>query len=88
MPPNPKNLIGFLPRLIPNKFQIVLKNIITHSKNGYLVNNENDWIKFLIKLIDDSNLRSRIGREAINTIDNDYTVDVLSQKYLNVLNNI
>ena len=50
--------------------------------------NEKDWIEFLIKLIDDSNLRSRIGKEAINTVDNDYTVDVLSQKYLNVLNNI
>ena len=64
------------------------KNIITHSKNGYLANNENEWIQFLIELIDDSNLRTRIGREAINTVDNGYTVDVLSKKYLNVLNRI
>ena len=50
--------------------------------------NENEWIQFLIELIDDSNLRTRIGREAINTVDNGYTVDVLSKKYLNVLNRI
>lgn len=62
-----------------------IKNIIVHMKNGFLVNSNQEWIEYLIRLIDDYNLRTSIGRKAINTVHQDYSVDVLSKKYLNVL---
>ena len=65
-----------------------MNNIIIHMKNGILVNSKQEWIKFLIRLIDDYNLRTRLGREAINTVNHSYTVDVLSKKYLNVLDKL
>ena len=63
-------------------------NIIENEKNGFLVKSQEDWYNTLLKLIDDSLLRNKIGEEAIKTIHQFYSIEVLSKKYLDIFHNI
>ena len=64
--------------------------IITHLKNGYLVNNNNDdeWLDALYKLINNQSLRKRLGIEARRTIIDNYSTDVIGKKYLSILDKL
>ena len=65
-----------------------IKNIITNNLNGYLVNNREEWIRKLTKLCDDVDLRNYVGNNGRKHIEKFYSVDVISKKYLNVINNL
>ncbi len=65
-----------------------IKKIITHNENGFLVDDENQWLDILIKLCDDIDLRNYIGNNALNHIKENYSVKVLSKQYLNVINKL
>lgn len=60
------------------------KNIIAHGKNGFLAANENDWVEFLIQLIENKNLREAVGKAGRKTVIEKYSVEANKQKYLNV----
>ena len=64
------------------------KDIIKDNINGFLVNSKDDWINTLKKLIEDNDLRKRIGLEARKTVLNNYSNDVIKNKYLKILNEI
>ena len=61
-------------------------NIIENGKNGFLVKSSEDWYNTIIKLMDDSELRNQIGKEAIKTINESYTLETSSKKYLDIFN--
>ena len=65
-----------------------IKNIITNNLNGYLVNNREEWIRILTKLCDDIDLRNYVGKNGRKHIEKFYSVDAISKKYLNVINNL
>ena len=65
-----------------------LNVIITNNLNGYLVNNREEWIRILTKLCDDIDLRNYVGKNGRKHIEKFYSVDAISKKYLNVINNL
>ena len=59
--------------------------IIDDGINGFLVNEEIDWVDKLETLIKDSSLRKQIGTNARKSAINCYSTDVVKFKYLNIL---
>jgi glycosyltransferase involved in cell wall biosynthesis len=64
------------------------KIIIQNNINGFLVKSKSDWIDTLKKLIEDAELRKRLGEEARKTIVDKYSKKVTKNIYLQVLNNL
>ena len=63
------------------------KLIIKNNTNGFLVDSNDEWLKILKDLIENSDLRKRIGEEARKTILKNYSTDVIKHEYLNVIKN-
>ncbi len=60
----------------------VNKEIIEHNKNGYLAQNDEEWVEFLEALINDKTLRENIGEKGKETIKALYAVKANQSKYL------
>lgn len=56
--------------------------IIEHGVNGALASTEEEWVAELSKLIEDAELRRRIGEAARKTVEERYSVKANEQKYL------
>ena len=75
------------------KFAVVnntinVNKLVSNNLNGYLVNNREEWIRILTKLCDDIDLRNYVGKNGRKHIEKFYSVDAISKKYLNVINNL
>ena len=62
-----------------------VSSIIKNMKNGILVNTNDEWLEAFIKLIDNPNLRKKIGLAGRETVIKNYSIDILTKKYLKVL---
>lgn len=62
--------------------------IISHMKNGLLVKTEQEWVEALEALITNPNLRAKIGTEARKKIIENYSIEVIQDKYLLILNKL
>lgn len=60
--------------------------LIQHGENGFLAESEEDWILNLTKLIEDNQLRKKIGLAGHQTIQDSYSVEALKNKYLELFN--
>jgi len=60
-------------------------SIIENMKNGILVKTDSEWVDNLEMLINNSELRRRIGREARKTIVNRFSTDIISADYLSII---
>ena len=58
---------------------------VDHEVNGFLVNTDKEWIKYLTLLIKDEELRQRIGRAAGEKIKKCYTYQANIDKYIDIL---
>ena len=58
--------------------------LIRHGDNGYLANTELEWIENLSNLIEDKQLRKKIGLAGHQTVQNEYSVEALKPIYLNL----
>ena len=58
--------------------------IVSHNKNGLLVEGEKQWEDALEKLIQDKSERMRIGAAGKETVTTKYSVLAYSQEYLNL----
>ena len=63
-------------------------SIISHMKNGWLVKTEDEWIEALETLINNPDLRAKIGEEARRKIIENYSIEVTKDKYLSILNEL
>jgi len=63
-------------------------SIITHMKNGWLVKTDNEWIDALENLINNPDLRAKMGKEARKKILENYSIEVTRDKYLSILNGL
>ena len=52
----------------------VNSDIIQHGINGFIANTNKEWIEVLSLLIEDGNLRRRIGAEGNKTVRANYSV--------------
>jgi glycosyltransferase involved in cell wall biosynthesis len=57
------------------------KEIIQQGENGFLASNDADWFNLLCKIIDDKDLRKRIGEKGRQTVIEKYSVEANKQKY-------
>ena len=62
--------------------------IIKNMENGILVDSEEDWVNALEKLIDDNELRKKLGENARRTVLEGYSTDVIGSKYLKILKSL
>ena len=62
--------------------------IIKHMENGWLVRTEEEWILALETLIKSPDLRCKMGERARNTIEENYSLEVMEKKYLSILNGL
>ena len=59
-------------------------NIIDHMSDGILIETQNDWIKYLQKLIHDIELRKKLGENSRKKIINNYTTEIIKDSYLKI----
>lgn len=49
--------------------------IVTHGENGFLARTDDEWFEHLVRLIEDGELRRRLGREGRQTVIERYSVE-------------
>ncbi|MDD4979778.1 MAG: glycosyltransferase family 4 protein [Candidatus Omnitrophica bacterium] len=66
----------------------VSKEIIRDGVNGFLAGTDDEWIKKLSLLIEDPELRSRLGAAGRKTVEDNYSLRVNAPKYLEILKKV
>ena len=66
----------------------VNREIIQHEVNGFLANQAEEWFRILSLLIENKNLRRKIGKEARKTIQSKYSVEANKSLYLESFNQL
>jgi len=61
--------------------------IISNLVNGILVSTDDDWVNALELLIKTEGLRKKLGITARKSVVDNYSVNVIKDKYLSILNN-
>jgi len=76
---------------IATKIESGIPELIKNDINGYLVEvgNISKFGELITKIYNDSELRSRLSREAYSTIRNgEYSIDIMTDRYINLFNHI
>lgn len=60
--------------------------VIENGVSGFLVGSDEEWVAALSKLLDDAELRKRIGLNARKRVEENFSVKANKQKYLDILN--
>lgn len=63
-------------------------DIIRHGENGFLASSHGEWLDCLSRLIEDTQLRERIGNAGRETVLQKYSVTANKQKYLEILKSL
>ncbi len=63
-------------------------NIIEHGKSGFLVSTDEEWIASLKNLIEDSDLRKKMGSSARKHVDENYSTAAVEKYYIEILNQL
>ena len=61
--------------------------IIENGINGFLAATEDEWISYLKQLIDNKELRFRIGQKGAAVLEEKFSVHANQHTYLNIINN-
>tara|TARA_B100001287_G_scaffold150032_1_gene126298 strand:+ start:8633 stop:9709 length:1077 start_codon:yes stop_codon:yes gene_type:complete len=64
------------------------KEIIDHGVNGFLPIGHQQWLNVLSKLIENQDLRDKIGREGRRTVESKYSKEKIKTSYLNLYNSL
>jgi glycosyltransferase involved in cell wall biosynthesis len=63
-------------------------DIINHMDDGWLVSTDEEWVAALKELINDSNLRRKIGTNARKKIVDSYSIHAIKNQYLSILDSM
>ena len=66
----------------------VNSDIIEHGKNGFLAETEQEWVNCLSLLIENSDLRHKIGQAGRETVVKNYSVNAHKDTYVGVLKSL
>jgi glycosyltransferase involved in cell wall biosynthesis len=66
----------------------VNREIISHEKNGFLIERETDWESVYARLIEDDELRKRTGKLARERIVDHYSLELWADKLIQLIKNI
>lgn len=62
--------------------------IIQHGVNGFLPRSDQEWVELISRLVEDADLRARMGAEARRTVEERYSVKAWRDTYLEHFNNL
>ena len=74
--------------LFNNAGVVMFKNIVENMQDGVLVRTLDDWYNKLLLLIDNKDIRIAIGNRAKLKIKNNFSIEAINNKYLNIFNNL
>jgi glycosyltransferase involved in cell wall biosynthesis len=60
----------------------VNSDIIEDGRNGFLASTTDEWVDKLSLLIDNADLRRKMGIEARRTVEERYSVNIWKERYL------
>jgi glycosyltransferase involved in cell wall biosynthesis len=66
----------------------VNKEIIKHGVNGYLPSSEQEWVDIISTLVENPELRAKIGMAGRQTVVDKYSVEAWKDKYLLLFNEL
>ncbi len=66
----------------------VNSEIIQHGENGFLANTDEDWLNYLSLLIENPDLRKKLGENARKTVEEKYSVEVNKHLYLKAIQEV
>lgn len=66
----------------------VNSKIVEHGQNGFLANSSNEWIEYLSKLKNDSNLRKKFGSTGRKLVEEKYSLQVTAPQLLNIFKSL
>lgn len=66
----------------------VNSEIVSDGVNGFLANSEEEWVEKLSLLIDNPELRKKIGIQARKTVEEKYSFESNKNKYLEIFNTL
>lgn len=66
----------------------VNKEIIRDGVNGFLADSEEEWVRKISRLIEDADLRKKIGLAGRKTVEEKYSIRVNAPRYLEVIKEI
>ena len=66
----------------------VNSEIIKHGENGFLANTDEDWLNYLSLLIENAELRKKLGENARKTVEEKYSVEVNKHLYLKAIQEV
>jgi glycosyltransferase involved in cell wall biosynthesis len=61
------------------------REVIRHGENGFLAKTDNDWLEQIGNLVNDADLRKRIGNEARKTVEETYSMTKCAQLFAEVV---
>jgi len=64
------------------------KYVIKHGVNGFLARNEEEWYNYLRILIEDDDLRRRMGREGRKTAEKELSLEVNGERLYEIIKDI
>ena len=62
----------------------VNKEIVTHGVEGFHCSHPQEWRQFILKLINDTDLRNEMGKNGREKVINDYSVEAVAPKFLSL----
>jgi glycosyltransferase involved in cell wall biosynthesis len=62
--------------------------IVRHGENGFLASSVDEWVEALITLARDHGLRAKLGANARRTVERDFSADLSSRKFADVVDRI
>jgi glycosyltransferase involved in cell wall biosynthesis len=63
-------------------------DVVTHGKNGFHVDAPEQWVELLDRVLADSDLRARLGREARRTVEERFSAEVQAPRVSEVLKSL
>jgi glycosyltransferase involved in cell wall biosynthesis len=64
----------------------VNSQIVRHDKDGFIASNKEEWVRYLKMLINDPDLRNRMGKRGRNHIVEEYSLKSQSTAFLTLFN--
>jgi glycosyltransferase involved in cell wall biosynthesis len=64
------------------------QEVIQHGENGFLATTKNEWINCLKALIDNAELRQRLGQAGRKTVENHYAMNYCALRFGNVVRQV
>jgi len=64
------------------------REAVRHGENGFWAASDGEWVTYLGRLLEDSDLRNRMGEAALATVDRDFSAEVQAPRVAAILKGV